>query len=119
MELSSDVADPFDQRGFNVHMNVFEFGAERQPAEFNLPADFVEVGDNLLTFFGRDEPAVSQHLCVSLRCPNVDVCQPFIKADRFGEGFDQRVGLLPESACPRFCGHDCRSFDIQVTAQTG
>ena len=42
MELPAHVADPIDQRRLDVHVDVFQFGAEREAVLLNFLADFSE-----------------------------------------------------------------------------
>ena len=52
MEFSADVADPLDQRPLDVHVDVFQFGAEREAVLLNFLADFAEGLLNLPALVG-------------------------------------------------------------------
>ncbi len=65
MELAPCVADLFDQRRFDAHMHVFEFGAPAGPA-FALLLDFLldlaEAALDLSQFVGGDQLLVAEHV---------------------------------------------------------
>ncbi len=50
VQFSPHVAEPVDQRPLDVHVDVFEFGAERESALLNFLADFLERLLNLAAF---------------------------------------------------------------------
>ena len=72
VQLAADVAEAVDQRPLDVHVDVFQFGAEREAALLNFLADLAQRLLNLLAFVGGDAgrpwPA-SGHGRSSRRCP--------------------------------------------------
>ena len=105
VQFSSHVAEPVDQRPLDVHVDVFQFGAEGESALLNFLADFLECLLNLAAFIERQQPDLGQHLGVCGRAVDVMRIQPPVEAHAFGELLDATVGRLLENSPPRFVGH--------------
>ena len=65
VQLAADVAEAIDQGLFDVHVDVFQFGAERESPLLNFPADFAQRLFNLPAFIGREQANLGQHLGMS------------------------------------------------------
>ena len=66
VQLAADVAEPFDQGLLDVRVDVFELDGEGEFAAFDLAADLVESGDDLLGFVGGEQADLGQHAGVGL-----------------------------------------------------
>ena len=61
MQLPADIADPIDQGGLDVHVDVFAFQNERECSRFDLGPNFRQSPHNLPAFIVRDQTDVRQH----------------------------------------------------------
>ena len=105
MQLAADIADPIDQRGFDVHVDVFALQDERECASFDLGPNFRQSSHNLLAFVIGDQTDVREHPGMGGRPNHVVLKEPTVKGDRFRELFDPTVGFFAKSAAPRLIRH--------------
>ncbi len=105
VELAADVADPVDQRGLDVHVDIFPLQSERERPRDDLGPDFGQSPHNLLAFIGGEESDVGEHLGMRDRAPDVVLEEPTIKGDGFGELLDPAVGSLAKPAAPGLVRH--------------
>ena len=73
VQLAADVAEPLDQRLLDVHVDVFQLGAQRKLALLQLPADLPQCLLDLPALLGRQQADLGQHLGVGDRAGDV-VC---------------------------------------------
>ena len=116
VELAADVAEPVDQRGLDVHVDVFALEDERKRPRLDLRPNFRQSPHNLLAFVGGEQTDMGEHLGVRDRAPDVVLEEPTVKGDRFRELFDAAVrsspnrppqGLLATPHAPH--SHDMRA----------
>lgn len=105
VQLASDIAELLDQPALDVHVDVFEFVAERQFAPLDLAEDLIECRLNPVRLVVGQQADGGEHAGVRFGAADVDVCQPRVKADRFGKGFHQFVGRGGETSSPGFSAH--------------
>ena len=105
MELAADVADPLDQRAFDVHVHVFEFLAEHERAGGDLGANLFEPGDDLAGFVGSQHADAAQHAGVGDRAADVLGVESAVEAHALGELLDAGVGRPIKYATPGFMCH--------------
>ena len=92
MQLAANIAQAIDKRLFDVHVNVFKLGPEREFAGFDLASDCLQLLADLLAFTVGDQADFGQHLCVGDRSLNIVGIEAVVEADAFGETFDAAVG---------------------------
>ena len=105
MQFATDVTDPRNQGGFDVHVNVFKF---RLPGHFtarDFTANDIQRLNNLLAFVGCQQSDFGEHPGVCLRSPNIDSGKAAVERNGFREFFDTRVSLFVERTSPRFHSH--------------
>ena len=105
VELAAHVAQAVDERGLDVHVDVFTLEDERKIPTFDLGPDFGQPSHNLLAFIGGEQTHLSEHLGVGDRPLDVVLEEPTVKGDRLTEQFDPAVGFLGETTAPRLVGH--------------
>jgi hypothetical protein len=103
VELAADVAEPRDERGLDVHVDVFQLGAEGEGAALEFGEDVVEGRRDLVAFAGGEQTDVGQHAGMGLRAADVDLGEAGVEADRFGERLDQLVGGGGEPSLRGIC----------------
>jgi hypothetical protein len=101
MQLTADVADPFDQRRFDMHMDVFPFKDKRERAGLNLGPDIRQSLHNLSAFFASDQINTLEHLSVGDRTLDIVLEEPMIKGDGFRKLFDAAICSFRKPAGPR------------------
>jgi hypothetical protein len=85
-----------------VHVDVFQFGAQRNLTLFDLLTYFSQSLLNLVAFRGGQDADLGQHLSVRDRPGDVVSAKPSVKADAFGELFDSAIrGRLKDSTTGR------------------
>ena len=72
MEFSTYIANPLDQRRFDMHVDIFEFRFPHHLTACDLTANGVERLDDLLAFFSSEQTHLGKHSCMSLRTANID-----------------------------------------------
>ena len=105
VQLAAHVADAVDQRPLDVHVDVFQFDAEREAALLDFLADLAQGLLNLQALVGRNQPDLGQHLGVGDRALDVLRIEPAVEAHAFGELLHATVGRLVEYPAPRFLAH--------------
>ncbi len=106
MKLAADIADSVDQGPFDVHVDVFEFLAELEPASGNVAADLFETGDNLVPLLVGEDAHFGEHVGVDDRAADIVGIEAAIEAHAFGELLDAAVGRPIENSAPRLIGQD-------------
>ena len=68
MELAAGVAEPVDQGPLDVHVDIFQFGREREAVLLNFLADLAQGLLNLAAFVVAEQADLGQHLGMGDRC---------------------------------------------------
>jgi hypothetical protein len=105
VQFSTNVADPIDQRPFDMHVDVFEFRSKRKPALLNFLADLEQPLLNLLALGVGNQTRLRKHLGMGLRAFDVLGIQTLVEAHTLSELLDTLIRRLIEYATPRFVGH--------------
>ena len=105
VQLAAHVTQSFDQRRLDVHVHIFQLGAEREFSACDLLEDPVEFGDDRVSLVSSQQANLGQHSRMRLRTADVNRGQAMVKADRFGERLDARIGLAAETSTPGFLSH--------------
>ena len=92
VQLAADVADAVDQRGLDVHVNIFAFDGEREASLGDLGPDFQQALHSFFAFLGGQQAHAFEHAGMRDRAAYVLIEQPTIKRDRFGELLDPTIG---------------------------
>jgi hypothetical protein len=102
MQLLAGLADPVDQPGLDVHVDVFECNRPGKISLFNIQAYGIETVDNLRGFRFRYDADMGQHAGMGDRTSDVLAIEAVIEADRSRECLDESVGRLGKPAAPGF-----------------
>ena len=84
----------------DVHVDVFQFGAEREAALLNFLADLAQGLLNLQAFVGGEQPDLGQHLGMGDRALDVLRIEAAVEAHAFGELLDAAIGRLVKYPAP-------------------
>lgn len=106
VQLASHIAQSFDQGAFDVRVNIFQLYREFEMTALDVGSDGIERRGDGIRFFLGQQANLGEHTSVGLTGANVVPIEPAIDADRFGEGFDARIGVAAESAAPGLVAHD-------------
>jgi hypothetical protein len=100
VKTRSHIADFRDQRVFDVHMYIFEFGGEFEIARFNLFLDLAEPFRDFrrvgVGYYTRSR----EHRGMSQTPLYIIFVETFVEGYRFGEFTHRLLGSLFESAAP-------------------
>ena len=100
MQLAADVAKAIDEGLLDVHVDVFQFRAEREAALLNFPAYLAQGLFNDLAFVGREQANLGQHLGVGRGTFDVLRKQTAIEAHTFGELLNAAIGRHIKNTAP-------------------
>ena len=100
MEFPSDVTEPIDQRGFDVHMDVFEFQLERELAPLQFHLNLAQCRHDLVMLLSCYQPNVLQHLGMGDRALDIMSVESVIEPDTFGKPDDTFVGGCVKDTTP-------------------
>ena len=64
MQLAADIAEPFDQGRFDVHVDIFALLLKQKSPTFDLSLYFGQPPHNLLAFVYRQQPDPLKHGCM-------------------------------------------------------
>ena len=98
MQLAAGIAQPVDQRLFEVHVDVLQLDPLRDLAVGPLGFDLAKGVADLREFVAGDEVDGGQHLGVGDRPADVLARHPAVERDAFGETFQPPVGGVGEHA---------------------
>ena len=101
VQLAADVAEPGDQGGLDVHVDVFALEDEREVTGVDLAADLLQAADDPVALVDRQQADVFEHPGVGDRAPDVVLVQATIEGDRLGELLHTAIGPARESPGPR------------------
>ena len=88
----------FDERLFDVHVDVFQLGLELEVAGFDLRFDLLECLANLVALVSRDQADFGQHQGMSNRALDIMGIEAVVEAHAFGEPLDAGVRPLGENS---------------------
>ena len=100
VQLAADVAEAIRQGLLDVHVDVFQFRAEREASLLNFPAYLAQGLLNLPAFIGREQANFGQHLGVGRRTLDVLRKQTAIEAHAFGELLNTAIGRHVKNTAP-------------------
>lgn len=98
VEAAGGLADLFAEEGFDVGMDVFEFGAPLDFAAAELFADVFESADDGVGVGGGDDALVSEHAGVGDGAGDIEF--PEVAIEPGGVGLGELVHLALEAAAP-------------------
>ena len=107
VELAADVADAVDERPLDVHVDVFQFLAERECAGGDLVLDLLQAGDNLMSLVVGKDPDLGEHQSVGDRAADVVRVEPVVEGHALGELLDTAVRRLVKHTAPRLARQNC------------
>ena len=61
MNTGAFIAERFDQRAFNVHVDIFQFGRKRKIAGFDPEQDLIQLCPDRACGFLRNDPCRTKH----------------------------------------------------------
>src|SRR5208282_4740007 len=82
MQHTAGVANFPDKGGLDIHMNIFKFRVEPEPALFYLPVNIFQASDNTVSVPFRNNTLFRQHLCMSNTAFDIVFPEPLIKRYR-------------------------------------
>jgi hypothetical protein len=102
MKFSTYIAEPIDQRLFDVHVDVFQLDAHLKATVVELSPYLLQCSLDLLLLVRRDEANRRQHPRMGDRALDVLTVKAVIEADALGELLNPAVGSDTEDAGPRW-----------------
>ena len=100
MQLAAGLADQLGQARLDVHVDVFERGAERELAGLDLALDAVQAGEDGVALRRAHDAGLREHRRVRLRPRDVLRVQPLVEADRGVYLLHERRRALGEVTAP-------------------
>ena len=71
MDTGAFIAERLDQRAFNVHVDIFQFGRKGEIARFDPKQNLIQLRPDRARRFLRNDPCRAQHGSVSLAAHDV------------------------------------------------
>src|SRR6056297_1581665 len=105
MQFAAHRPDPFDEPGFDVHVDILEGDGRSKFTRYKLLKDGIQPGPDLVSIGNTDDLLAAEHFCVSLGTTNIVFGQALFKTDRSGKFFHEFVGWLSEATGPEFLTH--------------
>ena len=105
VQFAAHVAQPVDQGPLDVHVDVFQFGAELEGALLNFLADFLQALLNLAALVGGDQADGGQHLGMGDRADDILRLKRRSKLTLSVNFSTRAVSRLAEYTLPRFGSH--------------
>ena len=100
MQLSSRLADRFGEPGLDVHMNVFEAGAELELPRLDPGFDVVEPGQDGVALVMAKKPHRRQHARMRPRPREIVSIEALVETDGRINLLHQRSGAVSEMPAP-------------------
>ena len=96
----SDLTNPFNQRGFNIHVNVFQFLPPGKLTCLDLGQDGVQPIGDLITFGLRQHTGARQHRHMGDRPLDIIRGEPLVERHGLGKLLHEPVRGLGKPATP-------------------
>lgn len=98
VEFATDIAQGFDERVLDVHVDIFEFDAERELASIEAGFDGLQFPLDGFEFVRGEQALTAQHRGMCDRASDIVFVEPMIVGDAFAETSQRIVHGIGEYA---------------------